>query len=332
MSIQVRNIRFVYNEGLPDEAVALDDVSFDLFDGEIAGVIGHTGSGKSTMLQQLNGLLRPQEGTIVVDGKEITSPTAVLRDVRRSVGLVFQYPEYQLFEETVEKDVAFGPGNTGVPEDEIEDRVRRSLTLVGLDFDDIRSRSPFDLSGGQKRRAAIAGVLAMEPHVLVLDEPTAGLDPEAHREIIDMIRRIHEERNGMIILVSHNMMDIASLSDRVIVMDRGRVVTEDTPANVFANRGLLKGIGLDVPPVTAFMHSLKMRGIDISTAALTYDEAAAAILSRFGVSPDQNRAGGSEESRTAGGGSEKRPAEERPAEEDVAGSGSCDERGGEGPC
>ena len=286
MSIQVRNIRYVYNEGLPDETVALDDVSFDLFDGEIAGLIGHTGSGKSTMLQQLNGLLRPSEGTIVVEGKEITSPTAVLRDVRRSVGLVFQYPEYQLFEETIEKDVAFGPRNLGVPEDQIEERVRKSLELVGLDYDEIHDRSPFDISGGQKRRAAIAGVLAMEPHVLVLDEPTAGLDPEAHRDIIEMIKRIHEERKGIIVFVSHNMMDVAELSDHVIVMDRGRIITVDTPKNVFANRALLEGIGLDVPPVTAFMHDLKSRGIDVGTDALTYDEASDAILKYFGMVPE----------------------------------------------
>ncbi len=286
MSIQVRNIRYVYNEGLPDETVALDDVSFDLFDGEIAGLIGHTGSGKSTMLQQLNGLLRPSEGTIVVEGKEITSPTAVLRDVRRSVGLVFQYPEYQLFEETIEKDVAFGPRNLGVPEDQIEERVRKSLELVGLNYDEIHDRSPFDISGGQKRRAAIAGVLAMEPHVLVLDEPTAGLDPEAHRDIIEMIKRIHEERKGIIVFVSHNMMDVAELSDHVIVMDRGRIITVDTPKNVFANRALLEGIGLDVPPVTAFMHDLKSRGIDVGTDALTYDEASDAILKYFGMVPE----------------------------------------------
>ena len=286
MSIQVRNIRYVYNEGLPDETVALDDVSFDLFDGEIAGLIGHTGSGKSTMLQQLNGLLRPSEGTIVVEGKEITSPTAVLRDVRRSVGLVFQYLEYQLFEETIAKDVAFGPRNLGVPEDQIEERVRKSLELVGLDYDEIHDRSPFDISGGQKRRAAIAGVLAMEPHVLVLDEPTAGLDPEAHRDIIEMIKRIHEERKGIIVFVSHNMMDVAELSDHVIVMDRGRIITVDTPKNVFANRALLEGIGLDVPPVTAFMHDLKSRGIDVGTDALTYDEASDAILKYFGMVPE----------------------------------------------
>ena len=281
MSIQVRNIRYVYNEGLPDETVALDDVSFDLFDGEIVGLIGHTGSGKSTLVQQLNGLLTPSDGTIVVDGTEITSPTAVLRDVRRKVGLVFQYPEYQLFEETIEKDIAFGPRNIGVPEDEIEGRVRNSLKLVGLDFDEIHDRSPFDLSGGQKRKAAIAGVLAMEPHVLVLDEPTAGLDPESHHDIIEMIRRIHEERKGIIVFVSHNMMDVAALSDRVIVMDRGRVITVDTPREVFANRNLLKGIGLDVPPVTVFMNGLKDRGIDLDASVLTYEEAADVLLRHF---------------------------------------------------
>lgn len=286
MSIQVRNIRYVYNEGLPDETVALDDVSFDLFDGEIVGLIGHTGSGKSTLVQQLNGLLSPSEGTIVVDGTEITSPTAVLRDVRRKVGLVFQYPEYQLFEETIEKDIAFGPRNIGVPEDEIEGRVRNSLKLVGLDFDEIHDRSPFDLSGGQKRKAAIAGVLAMEPHVLVLDEPTAGLDPESHHDIIEMIRRIHEERKGIIVFVSHNMMDVAALSDRVIVMDRGRVITVDTPREVFANRNLLKGIGLDVPPVTVFMNGLKDRGIDLDASVLTYDEAADVLLRHFSGSDE----------------------------------------------
>ncbi|MBQ3282177.1 MAG: energy-coupling factor transporter ATPase [Eubacterium sp.] len=292
MSIQVRNIRYVYNEGLPDETVALDNVSFDLFDGEIVSVIGHTGSGKSTMLQQLNGLLRPSEGTIVVEGTEITRPTAVLRDVRRNVGLVFQYPEYQLFEETIEKDVAFGPRNIGVPEDQIEDRVRRSLELVDLDFDEIRERSPFDLSGGQKRRAAIAGVLAMEPHVLVLDEPTAGLDPEAHGDIIAMIRRIHEERNGIIVFVSHNMMDVALLSDRIIVMDRGRVITVDTPRNVFANRAILRSIGLDVPPAAAFLCALKERGAEVNTDVLTYDEAADEILKCFGY---KEREGGEEQ-------------------------------------
>ena len=282
MSIQVRDISYSYNEGLPDETVALKNVSVDFYDGEIVGIIGHTGCGKSTFLQQLNGLLRPLEGTIVVDSMEITSPTAVLRDVRKKVGLVFQYPEYQLFEETIEKDVAFGPRNTGVPEGKIEDRVRSSLELVGLDYDEIKGRSPFDLSGGQKRRAAIAGVLAMEPDVLVLDEPTAGLDPESHEELIDMVRRVHKARGGIIIFVSHNMADIASLCDRVVVMDRGQIVSVDTPKEIFARRSMLASISLDVPPVTDFMYMLKDRGFDVDTSILDADEAVSAITRCLG--------------------------------------------------
>lgn len=283
MSIQVRDISYSYNEGLPDETVALKNVSVDFYDGEIVGIIGHTGCGKSTFLQQLNGLLKPLEGTIVVDSMEITSPTAVLRDVRKKVGLVFQYPEYQLFEETIEKDVAFGPRNTGVPEGKIEDRVRSSLELVGLDYDEIKGRSPFDLSGGQKRRAAIAGVLAMEPDVLVLDEPTAGLDPESHEELIDMVRRVHKARGGIIIFVSHNMADIASLCDRVVVMDRGQIVSVDTPKEIFARRSMLASISLDVPPVTDFMYMLKDRGFDVDTSILDADEAVSAITRCLGM-------------------------------------------------
>lgn len=282
MSIQVRDISYVYNEGLPDETVALKNISVDFYDGEIVGIIGHTGCGKSTLLQQLNGLLKPSEGTIVIDGTEITSPSAVLRDVRRQVGLVFQYPEYQLFEETIAKDVAFGPKNIGVPEEEIEARVRSSLELVGLDYDEIKDRSPFDLSGGQKRRAAIAGVLAMDPHVLVLDEPTAGLDPESHADLIDMVKRIHKAREGIIIFVSHNMADIADLCDRVIVMDRGQIVSVDTPERIFSERGMLSSISLDVPPVTNMMYMLKDRGLDIDTGMLTADEAVDEIIRCLG--------------------------------------------------
>ena len=283
MSIQVRDVKYIYNQGLPDETVALHNVSLDFFDGEICGIIGHTGSGKSTLLQTLNGLLRPDEGTIIIDGKDITSPSVLLRDIRRNVGLVFQYPEYQLFEETVGKDVAFGPRNTGVPEDEIEERVRSSMELVGLKPDEIMDRSPFDLSGGQKRRVAIAGVLAMEPHVLVLDEPTAGLDPVSHLELLDMVKRVHEKRGGIIIFVSHNMADIAKLSDRVIVMDRGEVIAANTPGEIFSRRSVLTSIGLDVPPATAFMCDLKDRGLKVDTSALTPEDAAEEILRCFGI-------------------------------------------------
>lgn len=292
MSIQVRDISYIYNEGLPGETVALHNVSFDMYDGEIVGIIGHTGSGKSTLLQQLNGLLKPSEGTIIVEGKDITNPTAVLSDVRKKVGLVFQYPEYQLFEETIEKDVAFGPRNTGVPEDEIQERVKSSLKLVGLDYDEIKDRSPFDLSGGQKRRAAIAGVLAMEPHVLILDEPTAGLDPESHRELLDMIRRIRKEREGIIVFVSHNMADIAALSDRVIVMDRGEIISVNTPKATFSHRNLLTEISLDVPPATRFMYMLKERGVNVRTDILSTEDAAEAILEHFGTHQSQKEGGG----------------------------------------
>ena len=288
MSIQVRDIKYIYNEGLPHETVALNNVSMDFYDGEIVGIIGHTGCGKSTLLQHLNGLLKPSEGTIVVDGKEITSPTAVLRDVRRKVGLVFQYPEYQLFEETIREDVAFGPRNIGVPESEIENRVRDSLELVGLNYEEIKDRSPFDLSGGQKRRAAIAGVLAMEPHVLVLDEPTAGLDPESHAELLEMIKRVHVNREGIIILVSHNMADIADLSDRVVVMDRGQVVSVDKTEEIFSRRSMLSSISLDVPPVTDFMYLLKDRGLNVDTSVFNYDDAVKEILNSLGIENDEH--------------------------------------------
>ncbi|MGI6204994.1 MAG: energy-coupling factor transporter ATPase [Anaerovoracaceae bacterium] len=277
MSIQVKNISYIYNEGLPDETKALDDVSFDIEDGEFVGIIGHTGSGKSTLLQHLNGLLRPKEGQIIVGDTDITAEGVSMLDVRRRVGLVFQYPEYQLFEESVERDVAFGPKNLGIPEDEIEDRVREAVELVGLDFDAIRDMSPFDLSGGQKRRVAIAGVIAMRPEVLILDEPTAGLDPQAHREILKMIRKIHEGGTSIIILVSHNMNDIAQFSDRVLVIDGGRIVMNDTPKNIFARGDELAEIGLGLPDVTRIMRKLKDRGMDVPTDIFTVFEAEQAL-------------------------------------------------------
>ena len=286
MSIQIMDVSHVYSEGLPDETRALSNVSFDVFDGEILSVIGHTGSGKSTLLQHLNGLLKPSEGTIYIDGEDITSPTAVLRDVRRNVGLVFQYPEYQLFEDTVARDVAFGPKNVGVPESEIEDRVRRSLELVDLDYDEIKDRSPFDLSGGQKRKVAIAGVLAMDPHVLVLDEPMAGLDPESHHELVDMIKNIHEDKERIIIIVSHNMADVAELSDRVVMMDKGEVVSVATAREIFSNREILNNAGLDVPPVTKLMYELKKAGANVRTNIITEDEAMSSILEWLGKPED----------------------------------------------
>ena len=277
MSIQVRNLSYIYNEGLTSETVALDNINFDIYDGEVAGIIGHTGSGKSTLLQQLNGLLKPHGGTIIVGGTDITRPGISMRDVRRRVGLVFQYPEYQLFEETVALDVAFGPKNLGLREDEVDERVHDALELVGLDYDEVAGRSPFELSGGQKRRVAIAGVIAMKPKVLILDEPTAGLDPGSHDEIMAMIRKVHESQQNIILFVSHNMEDVAALSDKVMVMDRGKLITVGTPKEVFRQRDRLAAIALDVPPVTEMMFQLKERGIDVDTGALTLREAEESI-------------------------------------------------------
>lgn len=274
MSIEVKDLTYIYNPGMPGETRALDGVSFEVHDGEILGIIGHTGSGKSTLLQHLNGLLRPTSGQVFVDGQCITDGKVRLVDIRRKVGLVFQYPEYQLFEETVAKDVAFGPRNTGLEESKIENRVRAALSLVGLDYDEIGESSPFELSGGQKRRVAIAGVLAMRPSVLILDEPTAGLDPAAHREILSMIRTIHESMGIIIIFVSHNMGDIASLSDRVIVMDKAKIAMSGTPQEVFSHDKQLAAMGLDVPPVRSIMMQIAAEIPSIQSSALTTQEAA----------------------------------------------------------
>ena len=272
MSIQVRNVTHIFNKGLANEQVALNDVSFDVYDGEILGIIGHTGSGKSTLLQHLNGLLSPDEGRIIVGGVDITRPHVKMLEIRRRVGLVFQYPEYQLFEETCEADVAFGPANLGLKEDEIKERVRSSLELVGLNYEEVRNRSPFELSGGQRRRVAIAGVVAMRPQVLILDEPTAGLDPASHKEIISMIRQIHQAENNIIIFVSHNMGDVASLADKVLVMDHGKVVTVDSPAEVFVQKPRLELLGLSVPPATELMFRLKEAGLPVNTNIFTEED------------------------------------------------------------
>jgi energy-coupling factor transport system ATP-binding protein len=277
MSIKVRNLRYVYNAGMPGETVALDDVSFDVPDGIVLGVIGHTGSGKSTLLQHLNGLLKPESGEIYIDGECITDGKARMTEMRRRVGLVFQYPEYQLFEETVSKDVAFGPKNLGLDEEETEKRVRMAIELVGLDYDEIKDKSPFDLSGGMKRRVAIAGVIAMEPKVLILDEPTAGLDPSAHRDILSMIRRIHDEMGIILIFVSHNMGDVASMSDRVLVMSGGRIVLDGSPEEVFSHAEELDEMGLALPPARQIMMDRAGRVPGLKSDALTIEEAASDI-------------------------------------------------------
>jgi energy-coupling factor transport system ATP-binding protein len=273
MSIQVRGLKHVYSPGLPDEQLALDNINFDIYDGETVAVVGHTGSGKSTLVQHLNGLLKPTEGTITVGGVEITAPGTSMLEVRRRVGLVFQYPEYQLFEETVAADVAFGPKNLGLTDDEVNSRVRDAIELVGLDYDEIKDRSPFELSGGQKRRVAIAGVIAMKPQVLILDEPTAGLDPGAHRDILDMIEEIKEISGNITIFVSHNMADVAALADKVMVMDKGRLLMMGTPREVFAQKDRLKEAGLSVPPVTELMAELKEKGAAVDDTVLSLKEA-----------------------------------------------------------
>ena len=273
MSVKVENLTHIYNEGLPHESVAVQDVSFSIEDGQIAGIIGHTGSGKSTLVQHLNGLIRPKTGSIYIDEQNICDGNTVMREIRKKVGLVFQYPEYQLFEETVFKDVAFGPKNIGLADEELEDRVREAIGLVGLDYEQIKDKSPFDLSGGQKRRVAIAGVIAMKPKVLILDEPTAGLDPKAHRDVLDMIIRVHEHEDNITVMVSHNMEDIASMCDKVIVMDRAHAVMEGTPEEVFARRAELKQMGLAAPPVTDLINMLNDRGFKLDGNILTRDRA-----------------------------------------------------------
>lgn len=274
MSIEIKGLTHIYSEGLPHESTALEDVSFRAEDGQMVGVIGHTGSGKSTLMQHLNGLLKPKSGTIVIGDTDITADGVVMRDIRRKIGLVFQYPEYQLFEETVAKDVAFGPGNLGLSAEEIDARVQEAIEMVGLDYHAVKNVSPFELSGGQKRRVAIAGVIAMKPEVLILDEPTAGLNPKAHEDILDMVKTIHENENNIIFLVSHNMNDIARMSDKVLVMDHGRLVMDGTPKEVFSRGDELKAMGLDIPDSMEIISRLNAAGMKIDETCLTMDEAA----------------------------------------------------------
>ena len=278
MSISVQNITHIYNKGLPNEFRALDDVSFDIRDGEFVGIIGHTGSGKSTLLMHLNGLLKPDSGTIIVDDTDITRPGTSMVEIRKRVGLVFQYPEYQLFEETVAKDVAFGPAHLDLTEEEIEERVREALDLVGLDYEEVKDKSPFDFSGGQKRRIAIAGVIAMRPQVLILDEPVAGLDPGTHKDILEMIKRIHAaDPKNIIILVSHNMNDVAEYADQVLVMNKGKLVMKGNPGEIYSRDKELMEIGLDIPDLTTLGNHLREAGIHVPKDTFTLDSMASAL-------------------------------------------------------
>lgn len=270
--IKLENVSYTYMKGGPFEKKALDNVSLEVRPGEFIGVIGHTGSGKSTMIQMLNGLLKPSEGRVFIDGTDINDKGVNLRDIRFKVGLVMQYPEYQLFEETVLKDISFGPANMGLPREEVEERARFAANMVGLN-DSLLEKSPFDLSGGQKRRAAIAGVLAMEPKILILDEPTAGLDPAGRDEILFKIRDMHKRMNLTVLLVSHSMEDVAKLADRILVMNGGHVEMFDTPDKVFCKSGRLQEIGLNVPQITRVMDRLREAGIDVPGGIYTTGDA-----------------------------------------------------------
>ena len=272
MSIVIEHLNYVYMTGGPYETKALSDVNLTIHDGEFIGLIGHTGSGKSTLVQHLNGLIMPTSGRVLVDGMDLADKGTDRRAVRQRVGLVFQYPENQLFEETVEKDIAFGPKNLGLDDAEIDRRVKDAMRRVALDYDRLHERSVFELSGGQMRRVAIAGVLAMEPQVLVLDEPCAGLDPRGREEILGLIKKLHEEAGTTIVMVSHSMDDVASLAERVIVMNHGELVMDGAPRDVFACGEELRGMGLDVPQAVLLAGKLRERGFDIPEGIYRIEE------------------------------------------------------------
>lgn len=274
--LEVRNLDYIYSAGTPFEHKALDNVSFALEPGEFVGIIGHTGSGKSTLMQQMNGLLKPTSGQVLLDGVDIWSDKKLTRQARFRVGLVFQYPEYQLFEETVYRDIAFGPKNMGLEEKEVDRRVREAAGFVGLTEQQLEV-SPFDLSGGQKRRVAIAGVIAMEPEVLILDEPTAGLDPVGRAEILGNIEAYRQAKNATIMMVSHSMEDVARLTDRLLVMNGSRLAMDGTPSEVFSRAQELLAMGLNIPQVTQVFLKLKALGLDVKSV-YTMEQAVAEIV------------------------------------------------------
>lgn len=271
--IETEDLSFVYGQGTPFEKKANDKLNIQIKEGEFVGIIGHTGSGKSTLVQMLNGLIKPTSGTVKLNGQNIWAAPKEIRKVRFKVGLVFQYPEYQLFEETVEKDIAFGPGNMGLSEEQIKERVRSAARFAGLK-DELLSKSPFDLSGGEKRRAAIAGVIAMDPDVLILDEPTAGLDPAGRDVLLAQIRQYHKERKNTVLLVSHSMEDIARTADRILVMNKGKAAMFDDTKTVFSRGEELEKMGLRVPQVTKIMARLQKMGYNLPSGILTVEQAA----------------------------------------------------------
>lgn len=280
MSIELKNVSYIYSPGTAYEKHALKDISLEIPQGQFVGLIGHTGSGKSTLIQHLNGLMKATSGDILYEGRSIYAPKYNLKELRSNVGLVFQYPEHQLFEADVFSDVCFGPRNLGLSREEVEERAKEALELVGFP-EKYYKQSPFELSGGQKRRAAIAGVLAMRPKVLILDEPTAGLDPKGRDEILDQVAYLHKETGMTVVLVSHSMEDIARYVERIIVMNKGNKLYDGAPEEVFKNYKELEQIGLAAPQVTYIMHELQQKGLHVSTDATTVEEAADEIMKEF---------------------------------------------------
>lgn len=276
--LELKNLSFVYGQGTPFEKRAVDDVSLSINKGEFIGIIGHTGSGKSTLVQMLNGLIKPTEGQVLLDGEDIWAKPKEIRKIRFKVGMVFQYPEYQLFEETVYKDIAFGPTNMGKTGDDLDKAVIKAAEFTGLK-PELLQQSPFELSGGEKRRAAIAGVIAMDPEVLVLDEPTAGLDPMGRDVLLSQIVQYHKQRRNTILLVSHSMEDIARVADKIVVMNDSHLVMFDNTKEVFSHGNELKKIGLKIPQITTIMQALKADGFDVPNGVLTVDEAFEVVLS-----------------------------------------------------
>ena len=276
--LSVKNLKYVYSAGTPFEHTALEDVSFSVNRGEFIGIIGHTGSGKSTLMQQLNGMLKPTSGSVILDGQDIWADKKLTRQARFRVGLVFQYPEYQLFEETVYRDIAFGPKNMGLPAGEVDRRVREAAGFVGITDAQLQA-SPFDLSGGQKRRVAIAGVIAMEPEILILDEPTAGLDPSGRREILSNIAAYRKSKNATIMMVSHSMEDVARLTDRLLVLSGSRLAMDGTPDEIFAHTDELVNMGLNIPQVTQVFLHLRQMGLDVP-GVYTIEQAVSALKNR----------------------------------------------------
>ncbi|MBE7047917.1 MAG: energy-coupling factor transporter ATPase [Ruminococcaceae bacterium] len=288
MAIKISNLNYIYMAGSPFEKHALRNVNLTINDGEFVGIIGHTGSGKSTLIQHLNGLLSPESGTIRIGNIDVTAKNADLKALRRRVGLVFQYPEHQLFEETVYKDVAFGPKNMGLSQEEVDERVQEAMRHVGL-TEKYMNRSPFELSGGQKRRVAIAGVLAMRPDILILDEPAAGLDPAGREEILTQIRALYLARKMTVLFVSHSMEDVARAAGRIIVMNKGTVAMDGKPAEIFSRAAELREMGLDVPQITRLAEELHNRGLSINKSIYTVERAKATILMLLSEKEQQKR-------------------------------------------